>query len=102
MDKAHSGVKAFAIPVVVTVFCLLWVVKDIRIPSAEDGEFNFVGFNAIPVAWSGRPQPVDSFARAELLMTSHKSTFTGELDQQEIDEDRKEILEDVKEFWPNP
>ena len=89
------------IPAVVALICLLWVVKDIRIPSAKDDEFNFVGFNAIPVAWSGRAQPIDSYARTALLMTSHKSTFTGELDQQQIDEDRKDIIEDIQEFWPN-
>ena len=63
---------------------------------------NLYGFAQLPVAWSGRPQPIDSMARVQLLASSHKSTFEGEMDAAELSspERREKILQAIAEGWP--
>ena len=63
---------------------------------------NLYGFAPLPVAWSGRPPPIDSMARVQLLAASHKSTFEGEMDAAELTspERREKILQTIAKGWP--
>ncbi len=94
-------------PIVVPVFLVLlsggWLASKARTPKEDPEAMNLYSFAQVPVAWKGRPQPVDSFARTQLLMTSHKSTFKGELSAGELDqpEKREEILARVEKYWPS-
>lgn len=94
-------------PIVVPIFLVLlsagWLAGKTRTPKPNPDSMNLYGFAQIPVAWKGRAQPVDSFARTQLLMTSHKSTFRGELSAGELDhpEKREEILAAVAKYWPS-
>lgn len=100
-EKPASSIRSLLVPALITVVCLAWLAKESRVPAPKAEAFNMYQFEQMPVAWRGRAQPIDSYARAELLKTSHKSTFTGELNQQELDAERADILEEIKEFWPN-
>ncbi len=63
---------------------------------------NLYEFAQLPIAWNGRPQPIDSFARTQLLISSHKSTFEGELNRVELDGIRDEqIVPMFKQYWPD-
>lgn len=85
--------------IVVSGICLLY--PNARAPKTDPDAMNLFEFAQLPVAWKGRAQPIDSFARTELLMASHKSTFKGELDLAELDANRKEILEGLAKYWPD-
>ena len=94
-------------PIVVPVFLVLlsagWLASKARTPKDDPAAMNLYTFAQIPVAWKGRPQPIDSFARTELLMTSHKSTFSGELSAAELDhpEKRAELSQRIQQYWPS-
>ncbi|MCA9047342.1 MAG: cytochrome c biogenesis protein CcsA, partial [Planctomycetaceae bacterium] len=65
----------------------------------DSNTFNLYRFANTPVAWRGRSQPIDTFARAQLLKASHKSTFKGELEQRELDQRRDKIVAAVQSYW---
>ncbi|MEZ6128715.1 MAG: cytochrome c biogenesis protein CcsA [Planctomycetaceae bacterium] len=94
-------------PVVVPLFLVLlsagWLASKARTPEENAEVMNLYSFAQVPVAWKGRPQPVDSFARTQLLMTSHKSTFKGELSAGELDhpDRRAKILARIEKYWPS-
>ncbi|MCH2203418.1 MAG: cytochrome c biogenesis protein CcsA [Fuerstiella sp.] len=62
---------------------------------------NLYEFAQLPVAGGGRTQPVDSWARSQLMLTSHKSTFMGELTAPELDVQREELLGVIQDRWPD-
>lgn len=89
------------VPAVVAVLTVAWLISAARTPKQDSKAMNLFSFAQIPVAWNGRPQPVDSFAQIQLLMLSHKSTFEGELDQPELDMKREKIVERFRKHWPS-
>ena len=96
-----SSLASITLTAVVVVLSIGWLGSKLRVPAAVEGEMHVGQFADLPVAWQGRPQPIESFARAELLSISHKSTFHGELAPREIDEDLREDLKDrIKAAWP--
>ena len=92
---------AFWIPAVVVVLCVAWLGSQTRAPRPRQQTMNLYEFAGLPIAASGRTQPIDSFARSELLLISHKSTFYGELTQSELDEreKHKELLKAIRKCW---
>ncbi len=67
-----------------TLVFAMWLGKKAMPPKVVPNTMNLYGFAQLPVAWSGRPQPIDSMARVQLLASSHKSTFEGEMDAAEL------------------
>ena len=99
-DKATKTSTLFTIAVV--VLSIGWLGSKLRVPEPPENEMHVGQFANLPVAWKGRPQPIDSFARSELLLMSHKSTFKGELAPREIDEEFKTELEErITAAWPD-
>ncbi|MCA9051818.1 MAG: hypothetical protein KDA89_23935, partial [Planctomycetaceae bacterium] len=90
------------VPLTVVLLSIGWLAGKARPAKPAADTMNLTGFAEIPVAWRGRPQPIDSFARTELLMTAHKSTFAGELREAELNETerRKKILNRIQKAWP--
>ncbi|MEJ7591241.1 MAG: cytochrome c biogenesis protein CcsA [Planctomycetaceae bacterium] len=90
------------IPLVVMLVFALWLGKKAMPPKVVPNTMNLYGFAQLPVAWSGRPQPIDSMARVQLLAASHKSTFEGEMDAAELSspEHREKILQAIAKGWP--
>ncbi len=90
------------IPLVVTLVFAMWLGKKAMPPKVVPNTMNLYGFAQLPVAWSGRPQPIDSMARVQLLAASHKSTFEGEMDAAELSspERREKILQTISLGWP--
>ena len=106
VSDSHRGPKSIwpvAVPVIVVLLSGGWLLSKARPPKADAEAMNLFAFSQLPVAWKGRAQPVDSFARTELLMTSHKSTFKGELSAGELDVPKKhaEIVGRVQRYWPS-
>ncbi|MCP4169446.1 MAG: cytochrome c biogenesis protein CcsA [Fuerstiella sp.] len=102
-DEKPKSVWPVAVPVIVVLLSGGWLMSKARPPKADPEAMNLFAFSQLPVAWKGRAQPVDSFARTELLMTSHKSTFKGELSAGELDvkEKHDQIIERVQKYWPS-
>ncbi|MEO2035794.1 MAG: cytochrome c biogenesis protein ResB, partial [Planctomycetaceae bacterium] len=98
-----KSIWSVAVPVVVVLLSVGWLMSKARPPKADPEAMNLFAFSQLPVAWKGRAQPIDSFARTELLMTSHKSTFKGELSAGELDvpEKHAEIVARVQKYWPS-
>ncbi|MFY9253455.1 MAG: cytochrome c biogenesis protein CcsA [Fuerstiella sp.] len=94
-------------PVVVPLLLVLlggaWLGSKVRPPKDDPDSMNLYSFAQVPVAWKGRPQPIDSFARTELLMASYKSMFTGELSAAELDHPKKhkQIVDRIVKYWPS-
>ena len=91
------------VPCLIVFLFAGWLGSKARPPKEDPGAMNLYSFAQVPVAWKGRAQPVDSFARTELLMASHKSTFNGELSAAEIDhpEKREEVISRIIKYWPS-
>lgn len=91
------------VPVILVSLSVGWLLSSRREPTADPNAMNLYEFAQLPVAWRGRPQPVDSFARSELLLMSHKSTFKGELTAAEIDssEVREKLIDRILSSWDN-
>ncbi len=92
---------AIWIPVGMAVLCVVWLGSKTRTPRAVENAMNLYEFAELPVAGGGRSQPVDSWARSQLMLTSHKSTFKGELTAPELDVKRKELLKAIGDRWPD-
>ncbi|MCA9037048.1 MAG: cytochrome c biogenesis protein CcsA, partial [Planctomycetaceae bacterium] len=88
------------VPVVTVLLFAIWLSKDMRTPRDVQGAMNLYRFAELPIAWNGRAQPIDSFARIQLMLTSHKSTFKGEMEPGEIAEKREAILDAFRKGWP--
>lgn len=101
--ESTSFILRTGIPAVVASLAVLWVAGKSVTPKAKPDAMNLYGFAQLPVAWSGRPQPIDSMARMQLLAASHKSTFEGEMDAAELNapERREKILQAFSKGWPN-
>lgn len=99
----ESSIWPVVVPVILVLLSLMWMGRAARVPEPSPNSMDLFSFAQIPVAWKGRAQPVDSFARTQLLMTSHKSTFQGELSAGELDhpDRRTEILERIQKYWPS-
>ena len=93
----------YLVPLILVGLSTLWLWRSSVAPQPDANSMNLYGFAQVPVAWRGRSQPVDSFARSELLMMSHKSTFKGELSAAELDhpEVRDELLERIETAFEN-
>ncbi|MCH2210562.1 MAG: cytochrome c biogenesis protein CcsA [Fuerstiella sp.] len=89
------------VPVAVAVLCVFWLGSKTRAPRPVETAMNLYEFAQLPVAGGGRTQPVDSWARSQLMLTSHKSTFKGELTAPELDAKREELLEIIQARWPD-
>jgi ABC-type transport system involved in cytochrome c biogenesis permease subunit len=102
-DDGPKSIWPVAVPVIVVLLSGGWLISKARPPKADAHAMNLFAFSQLPVAWKGRAQPIDSFARTELLMTSHKSTFKGELSAGELDvkEKHDEIVARVQKYWPS-
>jgi len=102
-DSAQRSLQpaAFWIPIIAVVLCVAWLGSKARTPQPVERAMNLYEFAGLPIAAGGRTQPVDSYARSQLMLTSHKSTFTGELTQSELDADREELLETIRDRWPD-
>lgn len=97
-----STTTSIAVTLAVVILSIGWLGSKLRVPAPVANEMDVNQFANLPVAWKGRPQPIQSFARSELLMMSHKSTFKGELAPREIDEDfRKNLQKRIKAAWPD-
>lgn|GEM_PF-160832 len=102
-EESTPFVLRFGIPVVVTLVAVAWLASKSVTPKEKPDAMNLYGFAQLPVAWSGRPQPIDSMARMQLLAASHKSTFEGEMNASELStpQRREKILSSFAEGWPN-
>lgn len=91
------------LPIFAIILSGVWVASAMRTPKPQDNSMNLYEFAQIPVAWRGRPQPIDSVARTELLMISHKSSFEGELNAAELDvpERREKLISRITKYWSN-
>lgn len=85
-----------------TLVFAMWLGSKAMPPKIVPDTMNLYGFAQLPVAWSGRPQPIDSMARVQLLAASHKSTFEGEMDAAELTSPkrREKILQTISQGWP--
>lgn len=103
VEEPTSFMLKYGIPILVTLVFAAWLGRKAMPPKAVDGAMNLYGFAQLPVAWSGRPQPIDSMARVQLLAASHKSTFEGEMDAAELSSDdrREKILQTIAKGWPS-
>ena len=100
--ETTTSIWPVVVPVIFLLLSLGWLAGKTRTPKDDPKVMNLYSFAQIPVAWKGRPQPIDSYARAQLLMTSHKSTFKGELSAVELNEprQRKKLVERIEKYWP--
>jgi ABC-type transport system involved in cytochrome c biogenesis permease subunit len=98
-----SLIESLWIPLVITLIIAVWLGSKARLPKEDPETMNLYGFAQLPIAWSGRAQPIDSVARTQLLVTSHKSTFEGELESAELSDpkQRARILSTFQKAWPN-
>jgi ABC-type transport system involved in cytochrome c biogenesis permease subunit len=98
-----SLMESLWIPLVIALIFAVWLGSKARPPKEVPGTMNLYGFAQLPIAWSGRAQPIDSVARTQLLVTSHKSTFEGELESAELSDpnQRTKILNAFRSAWPN-
>jgi ABC-type transport system involved in cytochrome c biogenesis permease subunit len=96
-----GSVWSVLLPIAVVLICVAWLARGARVPKETDDAMALYSFAQIPIAWNGRAQPVDSFARTQLLMTSHKSTFQGELDRLELDARRDELIKAFTKAFPS-
>ncbi len=103
VEEPTSFMLKYGIPILVTMVFAAWLGKKAIPPKAVPDSMNLYGFAQLPVAWSGRPQPIDSMARVQLLAASHKSTFEGEMDAAELSSDdrREKILQTIAKGWPS-
>ncbi len=95
-------ILSIGIPLLVTLVFAMWLGRKAMPPKVVPDTMNLYGFAQLPVAWSGRPQPIDSMARVQLMAASHKSTFEGEMDAAELTspERREKILQTIAKGWP--
>lgn len=98
-----SLMESLWIPLVIALIFAVWLGSKARPPKEVPGTMNLYGFAQLPIAWSGRAQPIDSVARTQLLVTSHKSSFEGELESAELSDpkQRAKILSAFQSAWPN-
>ncbi|MFO0976553.1 MAG: cytochrome c biogenesis protein CcsA [Planctomycetaceae bacterium] len=101
-EEKSGWLAAFGIPAIVTLIFVLWIVRGMAPPKSDDSAMNLYRFAQLPVAWSGRAQPIDSLARTQLLLISSKSTFEAELEPWQLSdkEVRTRIIEAVQKAWP--
>jgi ABC-type transport system involved in cytochrome c biogenesis permease subunit len=97
----RTSPAAIWIPVGVAVLCAGWLGSKMRSPEPVTNAMNLYEFAELPVAGGGRTQPVDSWARNQLMLTSHKSTFKGELTAPELDSQREELVKTIQSRWPD-
>jgi ABC-type transport system involved in cytochrome c biogenesis permease subunit len=64
------------LPLLLPVFCALWVLSAWRTPSDKTGSVAINGFGRLPTIANGRVQPLDSLARNSLLQIREKQTAT--------------------------
>ncbi len=93
---------AIAVAAAVTLIFAGWLGSSLRLPATKSGQANLYEFGRLPIVWRGRVQPIDSVARMELLMNSHKSTFECELDKAELgaEKQREKIRKAFVGGWP--
>ncbi|MEZ6123074.1 MAG: cytochrome c biogenesis protein CcsA [Planctomycetaceae bacterium] len=91
------------VPLAIVLLFAAWLGSKARPPKPVPGAMNLYAFAQLPVAWRGRAQPIDSVARGELLMASHKSTFQGELSETELNEPkrREKLIARIQKYWPS-
>jgi len=95
-------IVSWGIPMLVTLLFAAWLGSKMRPPKEVPDAMNLYSFAQLPIAWSGRAQPLDSVARTQLLVTSHKSEFEGELESAELgsEQQREKLLKAVSKAWP--
>lgn len=100
---ARTPDSVYMVPLVLCLLAAAWLYGGSYSPQPDPDSMNLYGFAQVPVAWRGRAQPIDSFARSELLMMSHKSTFKGELSAAELDhpEVREKLIERIVSAFDN-
>ena len=103
--RTARRVTAGRVPAIAAVatalICAGWVAGRMRLPDPVSGTWHVDRFGQLPMAGGGRTQPIDSWARSQLLLSSHRSTFKGELTAAELDAQRGELLETIRAEWPD-
>jgi cytochrome c-type biogenesis protein CcsB len=97
----NTSLAAKFIPIGVAVLCIAWLGSKVRAPAPPKDAMDLYEFAKLPMAGGGRTQPVDSWARSQLMLTSHKSTFKGELTAAELDAERETLLDTITSRWPD-
>ena len=101
-NPPSSKMLTIWIPLVITLLFAAWLGSKMRPPKEVPNTMDLYGFAQLPIAWSGRAQPIDSVARTQLLVTSHKSTFEGEMEAEELSQpkQRDKLLKAFSTAWP--
>jgi cytochrome c-type biogenesis protein CcsB len=99
--RRTGSIGAILVPALLFLTFAGWVGSKGIVKPPKPNEMNLVEFARVPIAWSGRAQPVDSFARTQLLIISHKSRFECEFDPAELDANRDTIVEMFEKYWPS-
>lgn len=99
--RKDTSLAAKLVPLGVAILCIAWLGSKVRAPSAPKDAMDLYEFAKLPMAGGGRTQPIDSWARSQLMLTSHKSTFKGELTAAELDAKREELLSTISSRWPD-
>jgi len=99
--REDISLAAKFVPVGVAVLCIAWLGSKVRAPAPPKDAMDLYEFAKLPMAGGGRTQPIDSWARSQLMLTSHKSTFKGELTAPELAEKREKLLETIQSRWPD-
>lgn len=89
------------VPVAVIMSMTLWIVGKAAPRSTPEGTMDIREAARIPVAAGGRTQPLETFAQNSLLSISGKSTFEGEMEPAELDENREKIIGRIERIWPD-
>lgn len=87
------------IPVIIITCMAGWILGKAVPPKTAENLPNIRAFGKLPVTSGGRTQPFETFAQNTLLSILGKTTFTGEMERDEIDEMRPEIVERLEEVW---
>ncbi|WP_166830803.1 cytochrome c biogenesis protein [Thalassoroseus pseudoceratinae] len=69
------------VPVVLVVLWAGWLAGKARVPSPEEGQFNYYQFGEIPVVNEGRVKPIDTVARTTMRMLSGRQELIAEIEK---------------------
>ncbi len=70
-----------AVPVFGVLMGAGWLAGKARVPSPEEGQFNYYKFGEIPVVNEGRVKPIDTVARTTLRMLSGRQELIAEIEE---------------------
>lgn len=95
----------FVVRVIVPAFIIAcmagWIVSKAVPRATPANEPDIKAFGRIPVTSGGRTQPFETFAQNSLLSINGKTTFEGELEQEEISDVRDDLIDRISQIWPD-